>query len=302
MLKTNEVRLVIQSVMGEVTSPRVRTPPYRVSTEGVPVVLPGTGGITFNVRVGDPAFGWAADHVEPGVSARNREGKEGSGPENEGFNCLSCVGNEATVVTGEAKGAKGRVTGKHGGIEHVLIDFDWKVLEKMVIGDKIQVRAHGQGLKILDQPAITVMNLDPALLHLMGCRVDARRNLHVPVVCRVPPVLMGSGVGSASAYSGDYDITTADKALISHLGIDKLRFGDIVAIEDHDNSYGRAFRRGAVTVGVVIHSDCVLAGHGPGVTALMTSKEGKIVPELHPAANIARYLGLRKDVFGRKPR
>jgi len=297
-IRTNERRLVMQSVIGEVASPRFRTPPYRVSTEGVPMVLPGTGGVTYNVRVGDPAFGWVADHVEPAVSARNRESKDGFGPENEGFNYLSCVGNDALVVTGAAKGAMGFVTGTHGGIEHVLIDFDPKTLGRMTIGDRIQVRAFGQGLALADQPEVKLFNLDPRLFHKLGCRLDGRGRLHVPVTRRIPPELMGSGVGSSSAYSGDYDITSADKRLLIELGIDRLRLGDLVAIEDHDNSFGRAYRRGAVTVGVVIHSDCVLAGHGPGVTAIMTSVRGNIVPEIHAKANIANYLGVRRDIFG----
>ena len=87
------------------------------------MVFPGVGGITYNVRVGDLAVGWMADHVEPGVSIRNKE-KEDRFPHgpNYALNVLSCVGNEAVVVTGDAKGENGVVTGKHGGIEHVLVD------------------------------------------------------------------------------------------------------------------------------------------------------------------------------------
>ncbi len=86
--------------------------------------MPGVGGITYNLRVGDLACGWEADHVEPGVSVENKENDARSGQAaNTAFNVLSCVGNKATVVTGDAKGAEGTVTGKHGGIEHVLVDF-----------------------------------------------------------------------------------------------------------------------------------------------------------------------------------
>ena len=35
----------------------------------------------------------------------------------------SCVGNEAKVVSGDAKGAIGYVIGHHGGSEHVIVDF-----------------------------------------------------------------------------------------------------------------------------------------------------------------------------------
>jgi len=58
--------------MGEVVSPIVSKSAYKISSDGRPVVLPGVGGITYNVRVGDPASGWEADHVEPGVSVENK--------------------------------------------------------------------------------------------------------------------------------------------------------------------------------------------------------------------------------------
>ena len=60
------------------------------------------------------------------------------------------------------------MTGTHGGIEHVLVDFEPDVLDKMAISDKIQVRACGQGLEIDDFPGVRCMNLDPGLLDKMG--------------------------------------------------------------------------------------------------------------------------------------
>jgi hypothetical protein len=67
--------------------------------------LPGVGGITYNVRVGDLACGWEADHVEPGVSVENKENdpRYGQGA-NVAFNVLSCVGNAAIVASGDAGG------------------------------------------------------------------------------------------------------------------------------------------------------------------------------------------------------
>ena len=123
MLKTNVEKLIKISVMGEIASPTIRSV-YNVSATGKPLVLPGVGGITYNLRVGDPACGWEADHVEPGASTENKENDARSGQAaNTAYNVLSCVGNKATLVSGEAKGAQGTVTGKHGGIEHVLVDF-----------------------------------------------------------------------------------------------------------------------------------------------------------------------------------
>jgi hypothetical protein len=102
---------------------------------------------------------------------------------------------------------------------------------------------------------------------------------------------MGSGLGMGNCYSGDYDITTTDKKLIAELGIDKLRFGDIVAITDADNRFGRSYLTGAVSIGVVVHSDCLIAGHGPGVATLLTDIEGKIKPVIKEGSNVGAYLG-----------
>ena len=141
MLKTNVEKLMKISVMGEIVSPTIRSV-YNISATGKPLVLPGVGGITYNLRVGDPACGWEADHVEPGVSVENKENDARSGQAtNTAFNILACVGNQATVAIGEKKGTKGAVTGKHGGIEHVLVDFSSEILENLLIGDRILIKA-----------------------------------------------------------------------------------------------------------------------------------------------------------------
>ncbi len=289
MLRTNRDRLVMMSVQGCV-APHVRKAAFRIDADGHPFVLPGVGGITYNIKVGDPAFGWAGDHVEPGVSTAAKPDKR-SEPENTGYNVLSCIGNRARVISGDAKGAEGRVTGHHGGIEHVLIDFDDDTLERLAVEDKILVRSYGQGLKLLDYPEIKVFNLDPDLLDLMAPE-QAGGKLSVKVAARIPAVMMGSGIGASDVASGDYDITTTDKQEIATLGIDKLRFGDVVALDDCDNLYGRSFRRGAVSIGVVVHSDCLIAGHGPGVATIMTATSPIIEPVIDADANIGRYLNI----------
>jgi Domain of unknown function (DUF4438) len=146
MLRTNAEKLIKISVMGEIVSPTIRSV-YNISATGKALVLPGIGGITYNLRVGDPACGWEADHVEPSVSVENKENDARSGQAaNIAFNTLSCIGNQVIVATGDAKGAKGVVTGKHGGIEHVIVDFPSEVLENLLLGDRILVKAFGLGL------------------------------------------------------------------------------------------------------------------------------------------------------------
>ncbi len=296
MLRTNVDKLVKISVVGEVASPIYGRGIYRISAQGDPVVLPGVGGITYNIRVGDLACGWEADHVEPGVSVENKENDSRfARGANTAFNVLSCVGNEATVAAGDAKGAKGVVTGKHGGIEHVLVDFQPETLEKLMLGDKVLVKAFGVGLKLLDFPDIRAMNMDPRFLEALDPKPNGEK-LEVPVTHVIPAKIMGSGLGANQTYSGDYDIQLFDENVRKEYGLDDLRLGDLVAIKDADHSYGRIYKQGAMSVGIVVHTNCVSSGHGPGVTTLFTSSTGKITPEIDVKANIASILKLRTDI------
>ena len=288
MLKTNRDKLVMQSVQGKIHSPIMGPNQYRISHEGIPMILPATGGITYNYQIGDSCMDLVGDHVEPGVSMRNEDAKE-----NKALMVLSCVGNEAKVISGDAKGAKGYVTGMHGGIEHVLVYFPKEDLENMAIDDKILIKAHGQGLKIEGHEDVLVMNIDPDLFEKLGIKENENGELEVPVVTEIPAHLMGSGIGSSTSLSGDYDITTGDKEELKKYGIDKLRFGDIVLLKDCDNTYGRQFLKGAVTIGIIVHSNCILAGHGPGVTGLLSSKTSKIKGIKDENANIANYLSIK---------
>lgn len=296
MLRTNVDKLVKISVVGEVASPFVSRSVYNVSATGTPSILPGVGGITYNLRAGDPACGWEADHVEPCVSAENKENDPRNGQRaNTAFNVLSCVGNRAIVATGDAKGSKGVVTGKHGGIEHVLIDFQPEILEKLMLGDKILVKALGLGLKLIDFADVKVMNMDPCFLEALAPQSNGEK-LEVPVTHMIPAAIMGSGLGANQTQSGDYDIQLFDENVIEQYGLDDLRLGDLVAIIDSDHSFGRIYRQGAISVGIIVHTNCVTAGHGPGVTTLMTSPSGRIVPKIDPKANIAYLLKLRADI------
>ncbi len=287
MLRTNEKKLVMMSVLGKVANPGGPRA-HSVDAEGKPFLLPGTGGIVYNVKVGDPAFGWEADHIEPCVSTILDEKERYAGP-NAGYNFYACIGNQAIVKTGDAKGKQGTVTGHHGGAEHVMIDFPDNVLDKLSIDDRILIRGYGQGLKLFDYPEIAVYNLDPGLLHKMKIK-PIRNKIQVPVTACIPAELMGSGTGSLMLGAGDYDIMTTDRVFIKRHKLDRIRLGDIVALMDHDNLFGRSFRKGAITIGIVIHGDCRYAGHGPGVSTLLTAAKPIIEPVINPDANIAKIM------------
>ncbi len=292
MLKTNEDKLVELSMQCNPGPPRIR-PGWKVDHEGKPFILPSIGGITLNIQVGDSAFGLAGDHIEPGVSCSANSEKPFEFPNNS-LQLLSCIGNEAIIVSGDAKGEKGVVTGHHGGSEHVMIDFPKAILKQLTYDDKIMIRTRGQGLRLIDYPDIKLYNLDPDLLKKMKIKQTKAKKqkgqIRVPVTTIVPAQCMGSGLGAAHVAAGDYDIMTSDPDTVKEYKLDKLKFGDFVALLDHDNSYGRSFLKGAISIGVVVHSDCLLAGHGPGVSTLMTCSKPLIKPILDASANIADIL------------
>ncbi|NTU57329.1 MAG: DUF4438 domain-containing protein [Chlorobiaceae bacterium] len=288
MFATNENRLVEILLQCQPGQPRTRGT-WEVDHQGTPFILPSIGGITTNIQVGDPAFGWEGDHIEPGVSCTADTHKPFEHP-NVTVQVLTCVGNTATIVSGEAKGATGVVIGHHGGSEHIIVDFPAEAKEKMTYSDTIMIRSKGQGLKLVDYPDITIFNLDPSLLKIMGIREAPDGVLEVPVTTIVPAYCMGSGIGSAHVAKGDYDIVTSDGDAVREFGIDRIRFGDFVALMDQDNRFGRAYRKGAVTIGIVVHSDCREAGHGPGVTTVMTCATPGIRPVIEAKANIADLL------------
>ena len=286
-MTTNRSRLVAQILTAQVAPPLLSSSLYEIGADGVPRILPSVGGITLNVRVGDSAFAFEADHVEPAVSVRHPDDKI-----NAAFCALACIGNIATVASGEAKGERGVVTGKHGGIEHLMVDFSERVMERMQIGDTINVRAVGVGLAVEDAGDVKVFNCDPDLLDKLAIE-RAGSTFRVPVARVVPARVMGSGLGRQTVSRGDYDIQCFDDATVREFGLHELRLGDIVAISDADNSFGRVYRTGAVTIAVVSHGMSFIAGHGPGVTTLLTSASGALEPHLDPRANLATILGLR---------
>lgn len=293
MLRTNTDKLVKHSLMGEISHPTPgSTISYIVTHEGKPIVLPSVGGITYNIKIGDPIFGVVGDHIEPAVSIKQVGEEQHIQRANAALNIYSCIGNEVSVVAGDAKGEKGYVTGKHGGIEHVIIDFSQGALEKMIVGDKMLVKGFGTGLKLLDFPETIVMNIDPNLLEKIDIVELEDQTLQFPVTHTIPAKIMGSGLGAMQTYSGDYDIQLFDDETVAEYGLENLRFGDFIAINDADSSYGRYYKQGAVTIGVIVHGYCWCSGHGPGVVTIMTSKKGKILPLIKADANLKKYLSM----------
>jgi Domain of unknown function (DUF4438), N-terminal/Domain of unknown function (DUF4438), C-terminal len=295
LIKTNKEKLLELNAMGEINHPQLISGRSYVTTwDGHPKLSMGYGGINYTVKIGDSVFGWEeSDHAEPGVSVSNKDSAS-----NHALCSYSCIGNEATVLSGDAKGSKGIITGKSGYVmkpDSVLIHFDAQTLEKLAIGDKIQVRTKGLGIKFEGFDQVKMYGLDPALLEKMGI-TEEERQLNVPVTMAVPPQLMGQGVGERPAEFGYWCIQTTCPESIEDYDLRSLKIGDVVALIDQYCAYGRGYYKGAVTIGVVIHGASDIAGHGPGVNPVITCKTDEISYIVDPRANVARYLGLREDL------
>jgi Domain of unknown function (DUF4438) len=281
-IKLNAERPVTQVLAGEVWPPLADRHAYRVGPDGQPFVLPGMGGVTLGVHCGDPATGYASDHLEPGLSIRHRDPAA-----NLALQFLTCVGNTVRVGSGPAEGATGHVIGQHA---YVLADFPEPLLASITTGDAVTVTARGQGLGLADHRDIVVKNCSPELLDAMpgGTRPDGRLEVHV--AARVPAEAIGAGAGMVSEYANT-DLMGAYAGLGDDLslGLESLRVGDIVALADSDHRYGRGYRPGYVTIGVISTGQCLLFGHGPGPSSLLSGPEEAFALVDDPDANLSRW-------------
>lgn len=283
MVKTNKERLVKMAVSAQVNHPSASRG-YRTDFDGNPQIGLGMSGVKYNVAVGDLTYGMEnEEHVEPGLSLSNPNQTEARA-----LGVLACIGNEVKVTSGDAKGSTGRITGKHGAF---LVHFDQETKEKIIPGDKMLVKAWGTGLKIDGfEESVRVNKIDPELLEKLCIEIKDGK-LIVPVANEYPAYIMGSGYGMFPV-TIDYDIQTTDPGVFDELELKNIRFGDVVCLHDQLNWYGRGYYEGAVTIGIVVHGWSKFAGHGPGVTTILSSKDGTIVPRKDPEANIAKYLGV----------
>lgn len=279
----NENNLIEMAVSGVITTPSVRPGQYIPHPDGQATLLPGMFGITYNVRCGDRAFGWAGDHVEPGVSIDD----DANSGRHHALHYLNCIGNEAMVTSGMATGERGIVVGEHA---RILVQFSPEAHDIMAPGDQIQIMTKGQGLTLTDYPSIALKKLSPRLFHAMAITESAGR-LQVNVAMELPIRIMGSGAELNSEYV-DQDLMSGDRALMAELGIERMRLGDLVAIRHADHHWGRSYRKNAVSICLCIHGDSIMTGHGPGILTLITARDGNIDFTINPNANLANLLEL----------
>ena len=291
MIKTNKDKLLTLAFQGEVVPAQVvRT--YQATWDGRAKMCIGIGGINYNLKTGMSIFGWAnGDRAEPGVST---DGVGNEGQKN-GYRQKTGVGNKVTVISGEAKGDVGTIIGKHGyrlpnNAQHVQIHFNDDTLDNLSIGDKIRSKGKCIGLQIEGHEDVMVHSSSPDLLMKMNID-EYNGKLNIPVALEVPAKIVGAGYGTRS-HSSHIDIQTCFPPDIKEYGLDKLRFGDIVALKDVSSNYGRHYYRGATTIGIIVSGPSELSGMGIGVTTILSNLEGKLVPVESKNANLKNILGL----------
>ena len=282
-LKTNEKKLIKMSIGGYVTQPSFKNPGYIPDNDGNSVILPGMYGVVNNVKVGDKAFGWKGDHIEPGISIDSENINE-----HFALHYLVCTGNKAIVRSGEAKGKTGIVTGEHA---RNLIHFEQNILEKICVGDQIDIITHGRGLKLLDFPEIEIKKIDPNLLKSMNFKVENKK-LIVDVAIELPIKIMGSGAELNSEYV-DQDLMSGDRSLMKKLKIDQMKLGDLIVINHADHSWGRSYKKDHVSIALCIHGDSVMTGHGPGIMTIMTGTKKNLDWRINKKANLKNILKIK---------
>jgi hypothetical protein len=296
MLKANFERLVETCVAGEIGHPHLPNGPgfYTTGADGAPHIPLVQGGITLNVRVGDRAFDWAwGERVLPGVvlnGAKNASGQALVG--------LACIGNEATVISGalegkesRVRGQKGVVVGKNSVTGLVTLQFNRRTTERLCVGDRVQIKACGQGLELGNYPDITVRNCSPQLFKAINPTEKGGR-VRISVTSILPGKLMATGGGEERYHACLCEIQSSSQEIVKEYKLENLRLGDLVAVADFDQTFGARWHAGAITIGVVVHGASKLSGRGPGLTCLFTSSAGRIEPIITRKANLNELLKL----------
>lgn len=252
--------LVSVNLVGSVDQGEVGPEPYRVSRDGDPYVPVGDGGIVLGLRLGDPADALETDHAAPGACLVHPDLAAAHA-----LTAQACVGNPVEVRTGAAAGARGAVLGQRGEGERVIVVFAPADLARLRPGDMVAVRACGQGAAE-PVPGVTALNGAPGLLEALGIAV-AEDRLTVPVRGSWPSRLVGNGIGRPTpTWSMELSLPRPPDPVPDPVPA----LGDLVAITDLDARFNAGYRRGWLTVGLVVHGGSPLPGHGPGVTVLLT--------------------------------
>jgi hypothetical protein len=153
------------------------------------------------------------------------------------------------------------VLGKRGGGQRVIAVFPQDVLRRLRPNDQVAIASRGQGSRapVAD---VAQINATPEALALLGVRYEHDK-IDVGVRTTFASKVIGNGIGRPMAM-WDVDLQ------VGPMLAPGLRLGDLVAVNDLDARTNAGFRRGYVSVGVVVHGASPQPGHGPGLTVLLS--------------------------------
>jgi hypothetical protein len=270
------LRLVDVNLAGTIEQASVGSDPYRIDADGNPYVPVGDGGIVLGVRLGDGVWEHPGDHVAPGACLTHQDPAAGYA-----LAAQACIGNPVTVRSGAAAGRAGVVIGKRGEGGRVIATFPQDTLRLLRPGDQVAVRGRGAGAAD-PVPGVTIRNIDPALLAVLPVTFGPG-TLTVGVRAQLPSKLVGNGIGRPTPmWDLDLQLTPASARSYDAAG---LRLGDLVAITDLDARFNAGYRRGWVTIGLVVHGGSPQPGHGPGVTAILIGPAGLLRADADPVGH-----------------
>ncbi len=294
VLNLNIKRLVKMVGFGYINGP-IRYFGHDITPKGYAKVVPALGGLVYDYVLGDSVDKYEADHLQPGASISANQSFMPEDDENKALFTYACLGNEVVITDNysDAKGAKGIVIGKHGGVNYIMAQFPKGTLKKITHTDEIRIELCGIGIKDLSHPGIHFMNVDPSVLVRIPIKefkidtIGGKQNvtgLSFPVVKIIPAEAMGSGLGSTEV-TGDYDIMS------THDSAKDLKIGDFVAVKDHYSYIAPGYLRNAITIGVIIHGGCLDSGHGPGILPIATcDRTPDLKIHIDLKSNLKRYI------------
>jgi hypothetical protein len=277
------LRPVAVNLLGLVEQPEFGSTPYRVDADGSSYVPVGDGGIVLGVRLGESVFARDADHAAPGACLVHPD--EGA---RHALTVYSCIGNQVLIRTGLAAGARGIVVGKRGEAGRVIVSLAQGDLARLRPADQVAVRAYGQGWRPAGFPAeVTVLNTAPAAFAALPVTVTGGGRVLAGVRTIAASKLAGNGIGRPAA-GWDLDLQLSAPGGQSGDGSEgtgRLLLGDLLAVSDLDARWNMGYRRGWLTVGLVVHGASPLPGHGPGITPILTGPAGVLQAEPDPAGH-----------------
>ena len=287
---------VAVNMLGVVEHPALGDTPYRVDADGHPYLPAGDGGLVLGVRLGDPVSAVAGDHVAPGACLVHPEPAA-----RYALVSYACIGNPAEVRTGRATGARGAVIGKRGEDGRLITGFRQEDLARMRPGDHVTVRTCGQGWQHPRvPPGVMVMNAGPGLLNTLPVAWPGDGPMTVGVRAILPSELAGNGIGRpAAAWDLDLQLPPGPGGPAGDArppGSDVLLLGDLVAVTGLDARHNMGYRKGWLTIGVVVHGTSPLPGHGPGITPILTAP----LAVLSAVADVTGHRGLTESGLGLK--